>query len=145
MLALLETEIWRPRSQLAARVIWPGLDHLESNMGYRKGSPPPRLYNIKRVVYTLCTSSVKKCIVRGRRGFCFLFGSGECLRFSVSGVGAGVGPCVFGCWLVSLPSLALFGGLPLDPDYAVPDAEKKILRFHQSVQDTPLSVQKCII
>ena len=61
--------------------------------------------------------------VSGRGGFCFLFGSGECLRFSVSGVGAGVGPCVFGCWLVSLPSLALFGGLPLDPDYAVPDAE----------------------
>ena len=66
--------------------------------------------------------------VRGRGGFCFLFGSGECLRFSVSGVGAGVGPCVFGCWLVSLPSLALFGGLPLDPDYAVPDA-KIILNF----------------
>ena len=63
--------------------------------------------------------------VRGRGGFCFLFGSGECLRFSVSGVGAGVGPCVFGCWLVLLPSLALFGGLPLDPDYAVPAAEKK--------------------
>ena len=65
--------------------------------------------------------------VRGRGGFCFLFGSGECLRFSVSGVGAGVGPCVFGCWLVLLPSLALFGGLPLDPDYAVPDAKKKIV------------------
>ena len=63
--------------------------------------------------------------VSGRGGFCFLFGSGECLRFSVSGVGAGVGPCVFGCWLVLLPSLALFGGLPLDPDYAVPAAEKK--------------------
>ena len=63
--------------------------------------------------------------VSGRGGFCFLFGSGECLRFSVSGVGAGVGPCVFGCWLVLLPSLALFGGLPLDPEYAVPAAEKK--------------------
>ena len=63
--------------------------------------------------------------VCGRGGFCFLFGSGVCLRFSVSGVSAGVGPCVFGCWLVLLPSLALFGGLPLDPDYAVPAAEKK--------------------
>ena len=66
--------------------------------------------------------------VCGRGGFCFLFGSGECLRFSVSGVGAGVGPCVFGCWLALLPSLALFGGLPLDPDYAVPAAEKKELQ-----------------
>ena len=46
--------------------------------------------------------------------------------FSVSGVGAGVGPCVFGRWLVLLPSLALFGGLPLDPDYAVPAAGKTI-------------------
>ena len=33
---------------------------------------------------------------------------------SVSGVGAGVGPCVFGCWLALLLSLALFGGLHLD-------------------------------
>ena len=41
--------------------------------------------------------------------------------FFVSGVGAGVGPCVFGCWRALLSSLALFGGLPLDPDYAVPD------------------------
>ena len=28
-------------------------------------------------------------------------------------------------WLALLPSLALFGGLHLDPDYAVPGAEKK--------------------
>ena len=34
-----------------------------------------------------------------------------------------VGPCVFGCWMALLPSFALFGGL--DPDYAVPGAEKK--------------------
>ena len=33
---------------------------------------------------------------------------------TASGVGAGVGPCVFGCGLVLLPSLALFVGLHLD-------------------------------
>ena len=33
------------------------------------------------------------------------------------------------CWLVLLPSIALFGGLPLDPDYAVPAAEKKKQMF----------------
>ena len=37
-----------------------------------------------------------------------------CPLFSASGVGAGVGPCVFGCGLVLLPSLALFVGLHLD-------------------------------
>ena len=51
------------------------------------------------------------------------------LPFFVSGVGAGVGPCVFGCWRALLSSLALFGGLPLDPDYAVPDAKKQIIHF----------------
>ena len=72
-------------------------------------------------------------LVRGRGGSCFLCGSGvlRCVAppFFVSGVGAGVGPCVFGCRRALVSSLALFGGLPLDPDYAVPDAEnKKILR-----------------
>ena len=38
-----------------------------------------------------------------------------------------LGLCVFGCWLALLPSLALFGGLPLDPDYAVPNSTS--LRF----------------
>ena len=52
----------------------------------------------------------------------------------MSGVGAGVGPCVFGCWLVLLPSLALFGGLPVDPDYAVPGAEKNVLLTLYSVK-----------
>ena len=70
--------------------------------------------------------------VRGCRGLCFLFGSGECLRFSVSGVGAGVGPCVFGCWLALLPGLALFGCLPLDPDYAVTQYTVVIHHVQQS-------------
>ena len=34
--------------------------------------------------------------------------------FSASGVGVGVGPCVFGRGLALLPSLALFGGLHPD-------------------------------
>ena len=34
--------------------------------------------------------------------------------FSASGVGAGIGPRVFGCGLALLSALALFGGLPLD-------------------------------
>ena len=81
--------------------------------------------------------------VSGRGGFCFLFGSGECLRFSVSGVGAGVGPCVFGCWLVLLPSLALFGGLPLDPDYAAPDAKKiNVYCFRLILRTFALSLKK---
>ena len=66
--------------------------------------------------------------VRGRGGSCFLCGSGvlRCVAppFFVSGVGAGVGPCVFGCRRALLSCLALFGGLPLDPDYAVLDAKK---------------------
>ena len=49
--------------------------------------------------------------------------------FSASGVGAGVGPCVFGCGLVLLPSLALFVGLHLDLGLCCAWSGKNVLMY----------------
>ena len=46
--------------------------------------------------------------------------------FPASGIGAGVGSCVFGCGLVLLPSLALFVGLHLDLGLCCAWSGKKI-------------------
>ena len=79
------------------------------------------------VVAASASSAGRGCFVASR------------LRFFVSGVGAGVGPCVFGCRRALVSSLALFGGLPLDPDYAVLDAKKNKLTTKIHMCSVPAS------
>ena len=122
----------------------PGKDPADASNGSRQGSKLSTVtlslsvekYPALRGLPPLRSLGLRP-LVRGRGGSCFLCGSGvlRCVAppFFVSDVGACVGPCVFGCRRALLSCLALFGGLPLDPDYAVPDAKK--MQFDRSIWD----------